>query len=229
MLLLAIDTSGRNGSVALARGDSAQTLEILELLPLAGRMYSAQLIPQIKVALERHQLTKRELDAFAVASGPGSFTGLRVGLSTVKALAEVLQKPIAAVSVLQAAARLAGCYGHVIVALDAGRQQVFAGDYEIHGNGEFSSRQELLLPLNDFLHSVSERSAVLATPDASVANAAQGRGLSFQEIASPQADTIARLGLEQLRAGQSVAPEALEPNYLRPSDAELFSLPKLRQ
>ena len=55
MLLLAIDTSGRNGSLALARGETTDNLEILELLPLAGRMYSAQLIPQLKIGLERHR------------------------------------------------------------------------------------------------------------------------------------------------------------------------------
>ena len=71
MLLLAIDTSGRNGSLALARGETNDKLEILELLPLAGRMYSAQLIPQLKIALERHQLTKADLEGFAVVAGPG--------------------------------------------------------------------------------------------------------------------------------------------------------------
>src|ERR1700756_495468 len=98
----ASDASGRNGSIALARGETTDKLEILELLPLAGRMYSAQLIPQLKIGLERHQLTKADLDGFAFVAGPGSFTGLGVGLSTVKALADVLKKPIAAVSVLQA-------------------------------------------------------------------------------------------------------------------------------
>lgn len=229
MVLLAIDTSGRNGSLALARGESPETLQILELLPLAGRMYSAQLIPQLKVALERHQLTKADLDAFAVASGPGSFTGLRVGLSTVKALAEVLQKPIAALSILQAAARGTGANGHVIVVVDAGRQQVFVGDYEITPELTFSSSRELLLPLTDFLQSVEGSSAFIASPDRAVLDAARRQGAKINEIAAPQADTIARLGFEQLIAGRTVTPESLEPNYIRPSDAELFSLPKLQR
>jgi len=228
MLLLAIDTSGRDGSLALARGDKPETLEILELLPLAGRMYSAQLIPQLKIGLEKHGLTKLDLDALAVASGPGSFTGLRVGLSTVKALAEVLSKPIAAVSVLQAAARGTGKVGHVIVALDAGRQQVFVGDYQIAGDLSFSSSRELLLPLNDFLSSLDDNSAIVASPAPLVHDAARQRGLNILEIPTPQADTIARLGLDRLLAGEAIGPEALEPNYIRPSDAELFSLPKPR-
>ncbi len=227
MLLLAIDTSGRNGSVALARGETTDNLEILELLPLAGRMYSAQLIPQLKVALERHQLTKADLDGFAVAAGPGSFTGLRIGLSTVKALADVLRKPIAAVSVLQAAARVTGSHGHVIVAVDAGRQLVFVGDYEIDPDRTFSSSREVLVPVSDFLQSVEGSSAHIASADRMVLDSGRQQGVKINEVAAPQADTIARLGFEQLLAGRGITAELLEPNYLRPCDAELFSLPKL--
>jgi tRNA threonylcarbamoyladenosine biosynthesis protein TsaB len=227
MLLLAIDTSGRNGSIALARGETTDKLEILELLPLAGRMYSAQLIPQLKIGLERHQLTKADLDGFAVVAGPGSFTGLRVGLSTVKALADVLKKPIAAVSVLQAAARVTGSHGHVIVGLDAGRQLVFVGDYEINPNMLISSSREVLVPLDDFVNSVEGSSAFITSPDRMVLDSARQRGLKINEIAAPQADTIARLGFEQLIAGRGITAEVLEPNYLRPSDAELFSVSKL--
>lgn len=229
MLLLAIDTSGRNGSLALARGETPENLETLERLPLAGRMYSAQLIPQLKIALERHRLTKTDLDAFAVASGPGSFTGLRVGLSTVKALAEVLQKPIAAVSILQAAARVTAAQDHVIVAVDAGRQQVFVGDYQISPDLSFSTSRELLLPIADFLQSVEGGSAFIASPDRTVLDSARQQGVKINEIAGPQADTIARLGFEQLIAGRGITADVLEPNYLRPSDAELFSVSKLRR
>ena len=229
MLLLAIDTSGRNGSLALARGETTDNLEILELLPLAGRMYSAQLIPQLKIGLERHQLTKADLDGFAVAAGPGSFTGLRIGLSTVKALAEVLKKPIGAVSVLQAAARVTGSHGHVIVAVDAGRQLVFAGDYEINPDLTISSSREVLVPVGDFLNSVEGSSAFIASADRMVLDSARQQGVKINEIAAPQADTIARLGFEQLIAGRGITAEVLEPNYLRPSDAELFSIPKLQR
>jgi tRNA threonylcarbamoyladenosine biosynthesis protein TsaB len=227
MLLLAIDTSGRNGSIALARGETTDKLEILELLPLAGRMYSAQLIPQLKIGLERHQLTKADLDGFAVVAGPGSFTGLRVGLSTVKALADVLKKPIAAVSVLQAAARVTGSHGHVIVGVDAGRQLVFVGDYEINPNMLISSSREVLVPLDDFVNSVEGSSAFIASPHRMVLDSARQRGVKINEIVAPQADTIARLGFEQLIAGRGITAEVLEPNYLRPSDAELFSVSKL--
>src|SRR5258706_14885300 len=120
MLILAVDTSGRNGGIALARGDP-QSFEILAHAPLAGGSYSAELVPHIATLLEQQTVTLNQIDGFAVAAGPGSFTGLRVGLATVKALAEVANKPIAAGSVLEAVAAIAQRDGSqaTIAALDA--------------------------------------------------------------------------------------------------------------
>src|ERR1700756_4143603 len=109
MILLAVDTSGKDGSIAVARAPEnareTSELTILEVVPLEGGTFSAQLVPQIAELLSKHGLTRTDIEAFAVASGPGSFTGLRVGLAAVKALAEILGKPIAAVSRLEAVAR----------------------------------------------------------------------------------------------------------------------------
>ncbi len=82
MYLLAVDTSGRQGSVALCRGD-AISFETLELCTLEGGTYSARLVPCIADLLEQANLAKSQLDGLVVVDGPGSFTGLRVGLSTV--------------------------------------------------------------------------------------------------------------------------------------------------
>ena len=224
MLLLSIDTSGRNGSVALVRA-AESAFETLALSPLEGRMYSAQLIPAIDEALKQTKLTKKDIDAFVVASGPGSFTGLRVGLATVKALSEVLHKPIAAVSVLEVAARSTNANGHVMVALDAGRKQVFVGDY----NFSSGKSAETLVTLEQFFDSLSASDAQLFSPDASVRTAAASHNLVLHDIPSPQADRFARIGYEKLRAGETTDAEVLEANYIRASDAELFSLPKLTQ
>src|ERR1700694_3842217 len=106
MLLLVTDTSGKQGSVALARGEErdGNEVEVNEVAFLAGGMFSAQLVPQIAALLAKHRLSKADIDAFIVVSGPGSFTGLRVGLAAIKALAEILKKPIAAISLLEAVA-----------------------------------------------------------------------------------------------------------------------------
>ncbi len=222
MLLLAIDTSGKNGSLTLVRAEGNE-LANLELVPLAGRMYSAQVIPSLHDALVRQNLKKTDLDAFIVASGPGSFTGLRVGLSTVKALSEVLNKPIVAVSVLEAAARVTNVDSHVIVALDAGRKQVFLGDYKF-STGEHT---ESLVAWEEFFAAVRNTSAKLFSPDAAVREAAASHDIVIEGMESPQADTFARLGYEKLLAGKITPADILEANYIRASDAELFSLPKL--
>ncbi len=103
MLIIAIDTSGRHGSVALCRGDS-DSFETLQLIHLDGGTYSARLMPVIAELLQQRGFQKNDIDGFVVVSGPGSFTGLRVGLATVKGLCEALNKPLATVSTLEALA-----------------------------------------------------------------------------------------------------------------------------
>src|SRR5437762_2928928 len=126
MLILAVDTSGKNGSLALVCFDDEKPTT-LGLVPLEGGTFSAQLVPQIAALLQKHHLSKTDIDAFAVVSGPGSFTGLRVGLAAIKALAEIVHKPIASVSVLEIVARCAEKGSPVIAELDAGRGEVYGG------------------------------------------------------------------------------------------------------
>src|SRR5438067_12268527 len=150
MLLLAADTSGKHGSIALARlpqqstsRQNSEQIEVIETVPLAGGTFSAQLVPQIAALLSKHGFTKEDFGAFAVVSGPGSFTGLRVGLAAIKALAEVMRKPIAAVSLLEAVAMAGGVEGDVIAALDAGRNEVYAGEYEVGATSKRHSERLL--------------------------------------------------------------------------------------
>ena len=220
MLLLSTDTSGRNGSIALARCGPGKACEVLEVVPLEGGTFSAQLVPQIAALLVRHGSTKDQLDAFAVASGPGSFTGLRVGLAAIKALAEVLHKPIAAVSLLEGVAVSAGAKGNIIAALDAGRGEVYVGEYEV---GETAKcLNERLISANELPSIAGARPIV--TPDKNVAGAARAAGLSVEEIARPDSGAIADLGWQKILAGEILTPEALEANYIRRSD-EIFSKP----
>lgn len=223
MLLLATDTSGKNGSLALARATPGQSeVEVLELVPLTGGTFSAQLVPQIAALLEKHSFRKSDLAGFAVASGPGSFTGLRVGLAAIKALAEILQKPIASVSLLEAVARSGASQGRVLSVLDAGRGEVYVGDYELEPT--FRMRSERLLSREELL--AEARNQVVITPEARVAEFVCAAGIQVKQIASPRSDTIARLGWERIQRGETVRPEQLEANYIRRSDAEIFSKPK---
>lgn len=218
MLLLAADTSGKHGSIALARCEG-DLCDVLEIVPLAGGTFSAQLVPQIAALLRKHGFGRQDIGAFAVASGPGSFTGLRVGLAAIKGLAEVLSKPIAAVSLLEAVAVAGEIQGRVIAALDAGRNEAYLGEYQL-GPNDVRLSQEWLVSLTEL-----PTGNKLVTPDRSVANAARAKAIDTLEVEAPGSAAIARLGWRRISAGLTVSPEELEANYIRRSDAEIFSKP----
>ncbi len=223
MLLLGIDTSGKQGSIALARAAERSTdpdqVQLIETMPLAGGTFSAQLVPQIAALLSAHGFTKHDIDAFAVASGPGSFTGLRIGLAAVKALAEVLHKPIAAVSLLEACVFASGAQGKIMAVLDAGRTDVYVGEYEIPGPASPLSR-ERMLSRSEFLSQAAEWQ--LVTPDSILAEFAAAAGLAVLTLPSISVAEVARLGWRKIQSGHTVGPEQLEANYIRRSDAEML-------
>ncbi len=222
MFFLVTDTSGKNGIVALARADEPTNhgeVTIIETVPLAGGTFSAQLVPQIAALLSKHNLTKADLEAFIVVSGPGSFTGLRVGLAAIKALAEVLKKPIVPVSLLEAIALAARADGKIAAALDAGRGDVYFGSYDVAANSAHML-QEQLLSKAEFLSAARE--STLATPDAALAAAAREASLSVVVVEPSSAASIARLGWYKLQSRETVSPDQLEANYMRRSDAEIF-------
>jgi tRNA threonylcarbamoyladenosine biosynthesis protein TsaB len=222
MLILSIDTSGKNGSVALARGDG-EKFELIAASSVEGGTFSAQLIPQITQLLSENNLKKSDIDAFAAATGPGSFTGLRIGLTAVKGLAEILHKPIAAVSVLEACVLKSGITyddARVFPALDAQRSEVYLGEYMLN-RGIASRIDELLLSREEFVHRVQGKVAV--TPDEELANAA--RSADVLRIERPTSADIARIGLQKIARGETVAVEELDANYIRRSDAEIFAKP----
>jgi tRNA threonylcarbamoyladenosine biosynthesis protein TsaB len=250
MLLLITDTSGKDGFVGLARageGTEPDKVEVIEEVPLAGGTFSAQLVPQIAALLKKHGFLKTDIDAFVVVAGPGSFTGLRIGLAAVKALAEILQKPIVPVSLLEVLAR----YGHMIaagdeaiepvtfryaVALDAGRKEAFVGQYEIviasKTNYSFKCVAESLLDMRSLAELVeSGASRWIATPDRAIADGLRERLGASQEhaiwdrVERPRSAEVASVGWHKLAAGETVSPEQLEANYLRHSDAEIFGKP----
>lgn len=233
MLLLAIDTSGKNASLALARITPGNNeVDVVEVIPLAGGTFSAQLVPQISALLGKHQYTKGDLAAFAVVSGPGSFTGLRVGLAAIKALAEVLHKPIAVISLLEAVACLSPTHGRILAALDAGRGEIYVGDFERAnekpGDREFNSplrmHSERLLTREEFL--AEAKRTVVVTPDLALVETLRAEEFQCEQIDYPDSGVIARLGWHRIQQGQTVRPEELEANYIRRSDAEIFSPPR---
>jgi tRNA threonylcarbamoyladenosine biosynthesis protein TsaB len=255
VLIIAIETSGKNGGIALARGDAE--FELLAEAPIGAGQYSAELMPALAKLLEAAHVSKSQIDGFAVASGPGSFTGLRVGISTAKALADALQRPVATVSVLEAIAALAvGAQEllashdaearearleeeHIIALLDAGRGEVYAGIYRVAFHAEDNRAQfqtihqirEILLPFGQFLAALPELAPepmTIATPDQTIAEQLRDGDVSVLSVERPGARDIALLGWQKLIRGESATVAEFDANYIRRSDAEIFSLPKLR-
>jgi tRNA threonylcarbamoyladenosine biosynthesis protein TsaB len=220
MLILAADTSGKQGSIALAHGLNNGKSDVIEVVPLTGGTFSAQLVPQVAALLSKHGFKNKDIDAFAIASGPGSFTGLRVGLAAIKGLAEILEKPIATVSMLEAVATAGAMQGRVLAVLDAGRREVYAGRYQVAAD-RARMIDERLITLEALATSVD--GLTLMTPEKSIAETLAAKGISVVEVPVQQSDAIASLGWKKILAGETVSPEALEANYIRRTDAEIFS------
>jgi len=223
MLLLAIDTSGKQGSIALARAGEPVAdggdFEVIEIASLVGGTFSAQLIPQIAELLSSNGFMKTAIGAFAVVSGPGSFTGLRIGLAAVKALAEVLGKPIAPVSLLEVCVVASAAQGRVMSALDAGRSEVYVGEYEIPARAGQVPR-ESILSRTEFL--AQAKGWTVVTPDSVLAEAARAAGLTVSALEPISAADVARLGWRKIQSGETAGPEQLEANYIRRTDAEML-------
>src|SRR6266851_5185685 len=167
MLILAIDTSTRAGSIALLR--DRQVLG--EIAAREETPYSTRLFRDLELLQASAQFCMNHIDVFAVAAGPGSFTGLRVGLTAVKGWAEVHQKPIAAISGLEAIAAQVNANDDVISPfLDARRGHVFGSTYR-RSPGQSGGLQligeEALLSIEEFLTQVKRicaaRKAVLVS------------------------------------------------------------------
>jgi tRNA threonylcarbamoyladenosine biosynthesis protein TsaB len=221
MLLLAVDTSGRQGGITLARG-SASKFEVVESAAIQGGTFSAELIPQISELLTRHSLSVRDLEALVAVSGPGSFTGLRVGLTALKGIADALQLPIAAVSALEL---LAFCATSERVALpppavlltliDAGRNEVYAGIYERQGTTVLK-QEELLLAIPEALMLAAKGKLRAITADPAIAAVFH----QIETVTYPGSEAAARLGLQKLLAEDTVNVLVLDANYIRKSEAE---------
>lgn len=222
MLVLGVDTSWKHGSIALVRDE-----QVLGSAPLEGGTFSAQLVPQIARLLAENKLKKTELDGFSVVSGPGSFTGLRVGLAAVKGLAEILHKPIAATTVLEAMALGSGKDGKIACALDAGRGEVFVGEYEIELAGQAAgakANRQTVMTRADAVSALHGAHVICCEPP--IAELLREGGAQVTERPRPDSVAIARIGAEKLARGIIVSPERLDADYIRRSDAEIFSAPK---
>jgi tRNA threonylcarbamoyladenosine biosynthesis protein TsaB len=207
LLVLAIDTCGPVGSVALGRVYGG-SIEILEQVELEGRSYSARLVAAVGDLLGGHGVKLRDVGCIVAVNGPGSFTGVRVGLSAVKGFAMSVGMPVVAVSRL---AVLAGKAEVDVAALDAHRGEVFLRI----GEGELLAGVEELEEI-----AAPERVAVCDEAAAKVLRTAW-TDTELIELVAPTASDALRGAAPRVLAGDFVDIALLDGNYLRRPDAEI--------
>jgi tRNA threonylcarbamoyladenosine biosynthesis protein TsaB len=195
-LTLAVDITAELGSIALADEHGVRE----EVVVHAPQGFSQVLFGEIEALLRRQAVALPDIELFAGAAGPGSFTGVRVGLAAIKGLAEVLGKRIVAVSNLEALAEFGKSDARATV-IDARRGEVYAALYDGAGNQLIP---ETVLPLEKFKEMVTDRNVEwISTP-------------------LPLAGAVARIAIRKATQGLAQDPAAIEANYVRRSDAELL-------
>lgn len=216
MLLLGIDTCGPEGSVALGRF-SGDSVEILGERALAGRSYSATLVTAVRELLEQAGISLGQVDGIVAVNGPGSFTGVRVGLSAVKGLAEGQRATVTAVSRLEVLAAKAGTEA---AALDAHRNEIFlrldwAGTVRelLAGGAELAAEQAGEKPVGAIAVCDEAAEGLLR---------AAWPAVELVRVDAPTAADALQLCAARVAAGERVELALLDGNYLRRSDAEIF-------
>ncbi len=230
VLILAVDTTSANGSLALLR--DAELLECREVQ--AAQSFSGVLFGEIEALLGRHLVALPEVDVYAAASGPGSFTGVRVGLTAAKGLAVAHGKRVVAVSNLAATAWLAcetagaSLPRLLIPVLDARRSEVYAGVYERVTGALPSGPLRLIMPEVVIAPAaLEERLAGLRLPPDDTAfcgpDVERLQLAHFRRLATGRAlaGAVARLAWHAHQVGASLPPEEADANYVRGSDAKM--------
>jgi tRNA threonylcarbamoyladenosine biosynthesis protein TsaB len=223
MKVLGVDTSTMTAGIGIVEGD-----EILVELKFSIKItYSEILLSCIEQALRNIGLKMDDMDGFATSIGPGSFTGLRIGLSTLKGLCFATGKPLTSVPSLDALAYLSlYCQYPVVTMLDAKKNQVYAAIYETK-DGELRRLTDyLVLDVEDLVKKISQKSLFVG-PGAKLYQKKLIEFLggnayfSLGEQSLPSGATVAFLGSKKLILSQFEDVSNLEPMYLRKSEAEL--------
>jgi len=216
MRILAVDTTTPRGSVALVEGGSPRA----EVRLVAADRHSRWLLRAIGLAVEGLGLGPADVDAWVVATGPGSFTGVRVGLSTIQGLALAASRPCLGLSALDALAALArgtAAATSVVALVDAFRDEVYSGVYDAAGRPRGEPRVSPVERVFDGL----------GGPVACVGDGAERFRERILEVRPDAlfppvepwlAVTLAREAAPRLAAGEGGPPDALRPLYLRPAD-----------
>lgn len=221
MRLLLLDTCGAQGSIALADTAEAEVARIVASALIPGRSASERLVATIRDLLTQHAWAPISLDAIGVVTGPGSFTGVRVGLAAAKGLAEALSIPIHPISRLTTLAASAEVKDAEICALlDAGRNEFYCGRYR---NDECLA--ESLISFEEASATI-QAAAVAVVCEAKVFEAfsTSSHSARLKLVDEPTAADALPFALRLVQQGETNSLE-LDANYLRKTDAEIFAKP----
>lgn len=225
MKLLAVESTSMAAGVALIQEDKL----IGEIRTNHRKTHSEQLLPMIDQLLTLCESPLSEIDVLAVSLGPGSFTGIRIGVATVKGLAQALNKPVVGVNSLEGLAWQANPFqGQVVPLVDAQRKLVYTARYHFDASGATTLRQPDVLHIQELLSELrllkeevfflgdglSLHREIIAETLGSRARFA----LPLQEM--PAASSLAQCAMEKALAGEGVPPDKIQPIYLRTSQAE---------
>ena len=230
MRILSLDTTTRLGSAALVEDDRIVEVRCGD----ASRSHAERLPGDLLSLVNAHGLTFGDIDLFAVAAGPGSFTGLRIGIATIQGLAFTCGRRVVAVSALQALAQSAANLepGTVLVSwIDAHRREVFGEAFRIADGPPFEAEYLNTIDairvgppaalLDDLREAVSGSAPIFAGDGAVLYAADIARAFPAAQIAeaSPIAGAIGLMAVAAARRGRTIDPAAIQPLYVRRPDA----------
>jgi tRNA threonylcarbamoyladenosine biosynthesis protein TsaB len=221
--ILSLETSGRLGSVALLRADGGSLLTVVERQTLEGQRTAQSLAPTIRNVLEEAGWRPADLELICVTTGPGSFTGLRIGAVTAKTLAYATGAQLVGVHTLATiAAGIEPRPARLWTVLDAQRQELFVSCFERGEDlAEKPSPKTEILDVAQWLDQLKPGDAVAGPPVAKIGERLpRGTTLVNQNLWHPQAAALGRLGWRLFKRGHVVNPLELVPHYYRKSAAE---------
>lgn len=233
MLIFGIDTCSMSSSAALMSEEKL----IAEFTVNHKKTHSEKIMPQIEAMLAACGIDISDIDAFAASVGPGSFTGVRIGVATAKGFAQVLKKPCVAVSALSALALGARTFeGIICPVLDARRNQVYNALFESDKRALRRITEDRAMALDDLLKELESCGKdVVFTGDGvpvfgDKISAVLGEKAFFvqKSFSFNLASLVCEAAEEKLKRGETVSPDGLVPHYVRLSQAEQEKLKKLK-
>jgi tRNA threonylcarbamoyladenosine biosynthesis protein TsaB len=221
MKILAIETSTWTGSIAVVDDDRL----VCELTLHVEEAHSAQLMPAVDYVLKTAGIEPAKLDGFAVALGPGSFTGLRVGMSTVKGLAVAASKPVVGISTLEAMAwQFPYCPSLICPLIDARMKEVYGAWFKAIDGRIARLSEDLVLPVSSLLKDLREDALFFGSGSQryreEIVRIAGGHAkLAWPATDGARASIIGFLAVEKMKRGDIPNIDELEPLYVRESQA----------